>query len=279
MRAIKRINHNAAICEDGSGRQLIALGRGIGFGDFPHEVSLKDVTRTFYGIDAKYLAFIDEVDPEVLEFAAQLASVVTQQVSYELSPNLPITLADHIQFAIKRAREHLVVSMPLAFDVEQSHLVEYRLAEMALRGIKRTFNVRMPKDEAAGIALSIVNAAVGPSSSATVAGERSERLLKQITGIVEQGLGIKVDTSSFAYARFATHVRYLLDRVAKGEPIDTDNSGLYDVMVAQYPQAAACAGEINQEIENVYGTALTAEEQVYLILHVNRIAGAEVTAG
>ena len=64
MRAIQRINHNAAICEDGAGRQLIALGRGIGFGDMPHEVDLDVVTRTFYGIDSKYLAFIDEVDPE-----------------------------------------------------------------------------------------------------------------------------------------------------------------------------------------------------------------------
>ena len=72
MKAIQRINHNAAICEDGAGRQLIALGRGIGFGEMPHEVDLDVVTRTFYGIDSKYLAFIDEVDPEVLEFSAQL---------------------------------------------------------------------------------------------------------------------------------------------------------------------------------------------------------------
>ena len=56
MRAIQRINHNAAICEDGAGRQLIALGRGIGFGDMPHEVDLDVITRTFYGIDSKYLA-------------------------------------------------------------------------------------------------------------------------------------------------------------------------------------------------------------------------------
>lgn len=47
MRAIQLINHNAAICEDGAGRQLIALGRGIGFGDMPHEVDLDVITRTF----------------------------------------------------------------------------------------------------------------------------------------------------------------------------------------------------------------------------------------
>ncbi|MBM6907982.1 PRD domain-containing protein [Collinsella intestinalis] len=148
MRAIQRINHNAAICEDGAGHQLIALGCGIGFGDMPHEVNLEDVKRTFYAIDRKYLAFIDEVDPDVLEFSAQLADIVTQQVSYELSPNLPITLADHIQFALKRARDHLVVPMPLAEDVEQAHPVEYRLAQMAVRGMQKTFGVRVDRHEA-----------------------------------------------------------------------------------------------------------------------------------
>lgn len=169
MRAIQRINHNAAICEDGAGRQLIVLGRGIGFGDMPHEVDLDVITRTFYGIDSKYLAFIDEVDPEVLEFSAQLADIATGQLSYELSPNLPITLADHIQFAIKRAREHMVVSLPLERDLEQLHPIEYRLGELAVRGIQKSFRVRMPRSEAAGIAISIVNASVKPSERRVLA--------------------------------------------------------------------------------------------------------------
>lgn len=173
MQAIKRISHNAAICVDGSGHQLVALGRGIGFGDMPHEVSLNDIQRTFYGIDPKYLSFIGEVDPDVMEFAAQFADIVTQQVSYELSPNLPITLADHFQFMLKRAREHIVVPMPLGEDVEQLHPVEYRLAKMAVRGIQKTFKVRMDaRHEVAGIALSIVNAALAPSRHGALAAKR-----------------------------------------------------------------------------------------------------------
>lgn len=189
MRAIQRINHNAAICEDGAGRQLIALGRGIGFGDMPHEVDLDVVTRTFYGIDSKYLAFIDEVDPEVLEFSAQLADIATGQLSYELSPNLPITLADHIQFAIKRAREHMVVSLPLERDLEQLHPIEYRLGELAVRGIKKTFAVRMPQSEAAGIAMSIINAAVKPSEKRVLAERQEERLLDMTVAIIQEELG------------------------------------------------------------------------------------------
>lgn len=272
MRAIQRINHNAAICEDSAGRQLIALGRGIGFGDMPHEVDLDAITRTFYGIDNKYLAFIDEVDPDVLEFSAQLADIVTQQVSYELSPNLPITLADHIQFAIKRAREHMVVSLPLERDLEQLHPIEYRMGEMAVNGIQKTFKVRMPHSEAGGIAMSILNAAIKPSDRRVLEERREERLLDKTVAIVEEEFDVSVDRSSFAFARFATHVRYLLDRVAKGEPIESDNSGLYDVLVGQYPRAAACVERIDALVTDAFGEPLAKEELVYLIMHVNRIA-------
>lgn len=272
MRAIQRINHNAAICEDGAGRQLIALGRGIGFGDMPHEVDLDVVTRTFYGIDRKYLAFIDEVDPDVLEFSAQLADIVTSQVSYELSPNLPITLADHIQFAIKRAREHMVMTLPLEQDLEQLHPIEYRIGQMAVNGIQKTFKVRMPRNEAGGIAMSIINAAVRPSDRRALEGRREKRLLDKTVAIIEEELGVAVDRSSFAFTRFATHVRYLLDRVAKGEPIESENSGLYDVLVEQYPAAARCALRIDALVRDSFGEELSREELVYLIMHVNRVA-------
>lgn len=68
MRAIQRINHNAAICEDGAGRQLIALGRGIGFGDMPHEVDLDVITRTFYGIDQSIWRSSTRSTPRCLSF-------------------------------------------------------------------------------------------------------------------------------------------------------------------------------------------------------------------
>ena len=275
MRAIQSINHNAAICEDGAGRQLIALGRGVGYGKMPREVALEDIQRTFYGIDERYLAFINEVDPDVLEFSAQLAEIVTQQVSYQLSPNLPITLADHIQFALKRAREHMVVPMPLAAEVEQAHPVEYRLAEMAVRGMQKTFGVRLDaKREASGIALSIVNAAMAPSQRGARAARREDTLFKKIPGIIEREMGVSVDEDSFAYTRFSTHIRYLLERIAKGEPLETENAGLFEAIASQYPDSAACAHAIAREIEATYHAPLTEEELLYLIMHINRVTTA-----
>ncbi len=272
MQAIKRIGNNAAVCVDSKGRQLVALGRGVGFGELPHEVSLADITRTFYDIDDKYLSFIEEVDPDVLEFSAQLADLATRQVSYELSPNLPVTLADHIQFAIKRAREHIPVSMPLAYDVEQSHPIEYKIGQIAVNGIQKTFHVGMKNDEAVGIALSIVNAAVRPSDTRVETDALENALLEQAVTIIERQAGVAVDRESFAYSRFATHFRYLLKRVENGENLETENSGLYEVMVEDYPISAQSANMINQTIRDALGAALEHEELVYLIMHINRIA-------
>lgn len=41
MLAIKKLNNNAVLCRDGQGRDVIAMGRGVGFGgDFPRELPL-----------------------------------------------------------------------------------------------------------------------------------------------------------------------------------------------------------------------------------------------
>ena len=82
MRVIKSINNNAAICVDGKGRELIALGNGIGFGTVPREVPLSDIKRTFYGVDPKYLGLVSELPEDVLEFAAQLADLARSGLSY-----------------------------------------------------------------------------------------------------------------------------------------------------------------------------------------------------
>lgn len=273
MQAIRKINNNAAVCLDGKGRELVALGRGIGFGAMPHEVALADISRTFYRVDEKYLNLVGEMPEDVLEFAGQLADVCRATLSYELSPNLPITLADHIAFMIERARKHMVVQMPLAYDVQQAHPVEYRLGEMAVRGARKTFGVRLDRREATGIALSIVNSALTISERAAQREEDVSYLIEGITRIVEEETGITVDRDSFDYARFATHVQYLIDRVSSGEPIDSQNASLYDEIRMAYPSAAECANRASRLIqERLKVPSLTNEEKLYLMLHVNRIS-------
>lgn len=47
MRALRKINNNAVICLDSTGQEMIAMGKGLGFGPMPREISLAEVERTF----------------------------------------------------------------------------------------------------------------------------------------------------------------------------------------------------------------------------------------
>ena len=280
MKVVKRINHNAALLVNDKGTELVALGKGIGYPDGPDEVSLAQIERTFYNVDARYLPLLNEIDPKVMEFSAQITDIARANISRELSANLPFTLADHISFAIKRCREHMYVQMPLSCDVQQQYPVEFKIATFAHAGIEREFGVSMPRGERAGIALCIVNSVLASSSKAKSNDvRREERLIEKLVTTIEKDLDIAVDRDAFDYARYDTHVRYLLERVRTGEPLNTDNAALYQPLCDEHPAVAACVDKMAELIEETYHASIVPEEKVYLMLHVNRVYAGNVANG
>ena len=121
MEIVKRINTSAVLCIDGNGRQLVAFGRGLGFKDVGDELPLSEIQRTFYNVSSRYIALIDEVSDELLELTSDVIDMSTGLLPYEVSPNLPFILADHIAYAIKRKEQNIVVHMPLSFDVRHQY--------------------------------------------------------------------------------------------------------------------------------------------------------------
>lgn len=159
MRVVKKLNNNFAICVDGEGKELIAVGKGIGFPKTPYELEDLDlVTRTFYDIDQKYIGLFNELPENVIHFTAKLVDIARNELEYELNPNLVVTMSDHINFCIQRAKKDIYVQMPLIYEVEQTFPSEAKLGKYAVKQIERRFHVRLNQNEASGIAMNFVNA-------------------------------------------------------------------------------------------------------------------------
>lgn len=106
MRIVKKLNNNFAICVDGEGKELIAVGKGIGFPKTPYELEdLNLITRTFYDIDPKYIELFNEIPETVIHFTAKLVDIARNELDYELNPNLVVTMSDHINFCIQRTKK------------------------------------------------------------------------------------------------------------------------------------------------------------------------------
>lgn len=272
MRALKKINNNAVICKDSAGRELIATGKGLGFGTLPRELALEEIERTFYDVDSRYGEVLRDLPPDVVDLTGQLVDIARNELPYTLSPNLVFTLSDHIAFAIERARKNINIKMPLAYDVEQNYPAEYKLGCYALQRIRRDLHIGLPPSEATGIALSLLNAKVAPDSRQEQTNTaRDEEMLEDVTTLVENHFHILIERDTFNYSRYVTHMQYLFGRVHNGAALNSDNLQMYASLQSEFPEIAACAEEISAHIQAKWASELTDEEKIYLILHINRI--------
>ncbi len=272
VQVVRKINNNAVLCTDKSRRELIAIGKGLGFGALPREIGLDEIERTFYDVDSAYHKAAEDLPLEVINFAARLTDIACNELDYELNPNVAFLLADHISFAIQRVRRGIHVRMPLAYDVQQMYPVEYKFGLYALKRIRKEFKIGLPKEEAVGIALNLVNArAAGDKMSKGDGKEGYAEMLEDITEIVEEYFHIIVERDSFNYSRYATHLQYLFQRVCQHKEINSDNLKLYESLKEEFADVAACVEKIAEHIRGKWGCQLSEEERLYLILHINRI--------
>lgn len=274
---IKKLNNNTVICIDGRGRQLVAVGTGIGFHSVPYDLEdMSKVQSTFYNISPQYLDMLESIPADVIEFTGGIVDMARRTLFYPLSPNLLLTMADHISFALERQKKGIYIPMPLADDLELTYPTEMKLARRTLRRIKMAFRVRLPENEASGICMGFVNARVYEDNNADCRHAANEQeMVDAITGIIEAESGISIRRETFNYARYATHVRYLLRRLQSGEGIETANRDLIDSTREEYKDTAACVDKIANYIHEQWHFTVGDEEKLYLMLHVNRVCSNE----
>ena len=277
MMVVKKINNSVAICRDGSQRELIAFGRGIGFPPTPYELTdLSRIDRTFYNVNSKYIPLLTDIPPEIVQFTADQMLVLQDELPYETSSNLVLTLADHIAFAIERAGRGIYVQMPSIYEMELNYPAEVQAGRKIVAALRQKLKIKLPKGEVQGIAMHLINAQ-DKALDGTVPGleEQYDEILDRITFIIEEELGVHVRRNTFNYARFATHVQYLLKRVLEQKHIDSENLQMYQSMQEEYPDISACVDKIARCLADVWSAELTEEERLYLILHVNRVCSKE----
>ena len=116
-----------------------------------------------------------------------------------------------------------------------------------------------------------------PQAQASAALEqRYEEILEQTTQIIEWEMDLRVRRDTFNYARFATHLKYLLKRLMENKHIDSSNLLLYEATREEYQDVAACVDKISEYYERDLSAPLNKEEQLYLIMHINRVCTGEI---
>ena len=91
---------------------------------------------------------------------AEITERAEIELDCALNPNLPFTLADHLNFAVERFRSGLNLTIPIAYDIRHLYPNEFDLGVKALDILKEYTGVSLPDSEAVSIAMHLINAEI-----------------------------------------------------------------------------------------------------------------------
>lgn len=270
MKIIKKINTSAALALDASGHEVVVLGKGIGFPPTPYELTdLSKVERTFYDVDPRYLSMIAELSQPIVMACADIADQAEIELGNQLNPNLPFTLADHVQFAVERLKSGVDLTMPIAYDIRHLYPKETEMADAALQILHDKAGLDLPANEAVNIAMHFINAEAESGDIHSLM--LSMQIISDVNKIVEESLHIKLDNDNYNYNRFATHLRYLFQRLQSGVQTNDVPRSVRNTLMREYPDVYTCVLKVVDYFRDTWGWDCSDDEIVYLIMHIQRV--------
>lgn len=277
MTVEKVINNNIVSAYDETGREVVVMGRGIGFGVRAGAVINKSKIEKVFRIKSQSVAeqfkeLLANMPLEHAQISNDIISYAKSTLKLKLNQSIYVTLTDHINFAIERYQKGINLENALLWEIKRFYTQEYELGKYAVDLIRERLHVSLPEDEAGFIALHFVNAEYGTDIRDAL---HFPNQMKDILDIVTRELGIRLDEGSLHYERFITHVKFLLQRVYRKELLPDEESELAEMMKKKYPREYACSEKIADYIEESASCRLSAEEIMYLSIHIRRIAMAE----
>lgn len=273
MKIDKIINNNIVSCIDDDGKEVVVMGRGIGFGTKSGKVIKNEKIEKVFRIDdetglEKFKELLRKMPLEYISVSTDVISYAKRVLNRKLNQNIYITLTDHISFAIQRFKDGIAFSNPLLNDIKTFYKEEYLIGEYAINLIKEKIGINMSPEEAGFIAIHIVNA-------------EYESNLKDITDItnlihksfdiVKDYFSMNIDETTLDYQRFITHLRFLAQRIVSDNMLNSDNTEFNNIIANMYPEEYKCSMKIRETIKEIYNKTVTDEETVYLAVHIKRL--------
>lgn len=268
----KIINNNIVSSVDRDGRELVVMGRGIGFGKKPGQKIDEESVEKIFRMDnedslERFEELLTDIPLEYVQLTNDIISYTKASIGIKLSQNVYLTLIDHISFAIDRCKEGMHFTNALLQEIKLFYPKEYLVGKYALRLIEEKTNLIMPDDEAATIAMHLVNAEYNSKISDTF------HMTNMIQKMVEQ---IEVKFPQFKENSMhkdwlVSNLKYTAHRLMKLPAVEGVEDKEYNNMIKRHcEEEYSLVDEINEFLKKQYECSMTEEEKIYLAISIKR---------
>lgn len=269
---IDKIINNNVISVTQNNQEHVVMGKGIGFqkqeGDIVEESKIDKIfDLSSQEISDRFKTLLIEVPIEVVQAVEKIIEVAKIEYNKDLSDTIYVALTDHINFAIERQQEGVAIKNGLLWEIKKFYPTEYEIGVRALDWIDEIVGVKLPIDEAAFVAIHLLNAEHNNLADYNQVTE----MVQNILSLVKYHFRLDFDEESLTYFRFVTHLKFLAQRIFSDNPLDTSEIELYDIVKEKYKTAFKCVKKIEVFLLKKYQYEMTRDEALYLTIHIQRL--------
>ena len=261
---IERVyNNNVVLVKDEqSQKELILTGCGIGFQKKIGQIADESkIEKKFIAEDVSFRNKISklamEVDENVFKASFDIIEYAEKLLNTELYDYIYVALTDNIE-----------IKNELLYEIRRIHKQEFEIGLWAINHLNKEFNLNLPEDEAAFIAMHIVNANYNEDTSESFL---MTKIVKEILNIIRYFYSVDFNTNEMNYERLLTHLKFFAKRLIKHESKGNKKNELLDIIKVKYEDSYNCAVKIKTFIEEHYEYEVSEDEMLYLTLHINRV--------
>ena len=273
-RITKILNHNSFMgTESKNDQECLIMGKGVAFGKKVGQTvsvtgdarvySLKELTDRGEAKD-----IIKSVSPLCLELANEVLDQAEEEFG-KVDRSILFTMADHLDFAVRRIQNGEQISNPLTDDIRIMFYKEYKVAGCIRDLLKEKLGIRIDEHEIGYIALHVHAAIVDENVSQAM---EIARTVRECICMVEEETGKSIDVMSLNYNRLMNHVRYMVARAIHGEKL---KMSLNDYMSVKFPGPYMTAEKICRKMEKSLKLPIPDIEIGYLAMHLERMMDRE----
>lgn len=273
-RITKILNHNSFMgIESKNDQECLIMGKGVAFGKKVGQTvsvtgdarvySLKELTDRGEAKD-----IIKSVSPLCLELANEVLDQAEEEFG-KVDRSILFTMADHLDFAVRRIQNGEQISNPLTDDIRIMFYKEYKVAGCIRDLLKEKLGIRIDEHEIGYIAIHVHAAIVDENVSQAM---EIARTVRECICMVEEETGKSIDVMSLSYNRLMNHVRYMVARAIHGEKL---KMSLNDYMSVKFPGPYMTAEKICRKMEKSLKLPIPDIEIGYLAMHLERMMDRE----
>ncbi len=270
---IKKIFNNNVVLSEINNEEVVVMGKGIAFGKRNGNFLEKEkIEKVFQLQDSnnteRFKELLKDVPMDLVSLSSNIIEYAKNILDTDFNEYIYITLTDHLNFAINRAKENISYVNALKWDIKKYYPKEYGVGMKALNLIKEELDVNFTEDEAVNIALHFINASDKIQLNETI---QVIKMTEDILNIIKYSYNQSLDEETLSYERFMTHLKFFFQRLMKNVQVVGEDDFIFNEVKNKYSKAYECTKRVEKYLLENFKRELTKEEKAYLTIHIQRI--------